>query len=107
MSSVILYQFDVYQGSSKQKSKERSQHGVAGDVVLDMTSRLEEGKDYKIYADNFFTSLSLVKTVKEKSLLCAGTVRSNQLQGCQMKYEKQLKHEGRGSCDSKVEMNSN
>ena len=75
MSCGILYQFDVYQGSRKQKPKERSQNGVAGNIILDMTSRLEEGKHYKIYVDNFFASLSLVRTLKVIAVYCHSSLQ--------------------------------
>ena len=40
--------------------------GVAGNVVMDMTSMLEGGKNYKIFADNLFSSMNLVKALKER-----------------------------------------
>lgn len=100
-ASGILYDFDVYQGSSE---KAANSIGVGGDVVLKLCSTLEP-RNYKIFADNYFTSLPLVKALQDRSLWYVGTVRSNRLKGC--KSEKELKKEGRGSVDFKVETSCN
>jgi hypothetical protein len=102
-ASGILYDFDVYQGSAE---KPVDSIGVGGDVVLKLVSTLEPN-NYKIFADNFFTSLPLVKALQERSLWFVGTVRSNRLKGCSLKSEKELKKEGRGSVDFKVETSCN
>ena len=53
--SGILYDFDVYQGGSG----ERTALGQGGDVIMKLTSTLPEHKNHKIYADNLFTSVPL------------------------------------------------
>lgn len=103
-SSGIVYQMDVYQGANPQKVK--TPLGVGGEVVLQMTSKLAEGKNFKIFADNFFTNLALVKALKEKGMWFIGTVRVNRLKGCKLKTEKELKQEGRGSSHTLVELNT-
>eukprot|EP00105_Crassostrea_gigas_P041980 XP_019926128.1 PREDICTED: piggyBac transposable element-derived protein 3-like [Crassostrea gigas] len=102
-ASGILYDFDVYQGSSE---KAANSIGVGGDVVLKLCSTLEP-RNYKIFADNYFTSLPLVKALQDRSLWYVGTVRSNRPKGCILKSEKELKKEGRGSVDFKVETSCN
>ncbi|GFN82614.1 PiggyBac transposable element-derived protein 4 [Plakobranchus ocellatus] len=52
-SEGILHDFDVYKGST---STHGSEHGVSGYIVMNMTKKLE-GKGYKVYADNLFSSL--------------------------------------------------
>jgi hypothetical protein len=97
-SSGIYYDFDMYQGKDSEKGPDSI--GVGGDVVLKLVSSLAP-LNYNIFAD-FFTSLPLVKALKEKSLWYVGTVRSNRLKGCTLKDEKELKRDGRGSVDYKV-----
>lgn len=104
-SEGLCHDFEVYQGASKER--DGSGLSVSGDVVIDMTSKLEEGKNYKVFADNFFSSLKLVKALKAKGLWYVGTVRENRLQGCSLKAEKDLRKGGRGSMDSLVECDSN
>ncbi|KAK3789295.1 hypothetical protein RRG08_001685 [Elysia crispata] len=66
-SEGILHDFEVYHGSASSGSN-RSELGMSGDVVMNMTNKLEEGKGYKVYADNLFSSLQLVKKLKEKGI---------------------------------------
>lgn len=58
---------------------------------MQMCGSLPEGKNFKIFADNFFTSLPLLSKLKEKSFHFIGTVRSNRLKGCSLKTEKERK----------------
>ncbi|KAM7310521.1 piggyBac transposable element-derived protein 3 [Ixodes scapularis] len=97
-ASGYIYKFEVYQGGSGGRSKPSSECGVAGDVVLRLTQGLE-GKNHKVYADNLFTSLPLIRKLKEDGILYVGTCRANRLQGADSKLEplKDLKRKGRGS----------
>ena len=60
-------------------------------------------KNYKAITENFFTSTALLCKLKERGILYLGTVRKNRLPGCELKDEKTLKEEGRGSFDHRVE----
>ncbi|XP_071083709.1 piggyBac transposable element-derived protein 3-like [Haliotis cracherodii] len=104
-ASGILYQFEVYQGAAVNVT-ERSPLGMTGEVVIRMTSTIPEGLNYKVFADNLFTSLDLVDQLNKRGILYVGTVRMNRLKGCKLKDQKTLKKEGRGSMDSKVEFNT-
>ena len=72
-----------------------------------MTGSLEKDMNFKVFADNFFTNLALVRALKTRSLWFVGTFRSNRLKGCNLKTEKELKKEGRGASDTKAELMSN
>lgn len=95
--SGYVYCFELYQGASCTNSAV-SECGAAGDVVLRLTHDLH-GKNYKVYADNFFTSMPLVMKLKEQQLWYVGTVRANRLRGAEKKLKpvKLLQKEGRGS----------
>lgn len=95
----LLHDFEVYQGGDGT----RTELGQGADVVLRLTSTLEEHGRYKIFADNLFTSLPLISKMNERGMFYTGTVRANRLPGCSLKEEKALKKEGRGSYDSYVE----
>ena len=57
----------------------------------------------KIFADNYFTSIKLAMALKERSMFYVGTVRSDRLKGVTLKTEKELKKEGRGTSDYRVD----
>ncbi|KAG0425513.1 hypothetical protein HPB47_027324 [Ixodes persulcatus] len=71
---------------------------IAGDVVLRLVNGLEK-KNHKIYADNLFTSVPLIRKLKEDDMWYSGTCRANRLDGAsgKLKPMKELKAEGRGS----------
>ena len=73
---------------------------------MNMTKKLEEGKGFKIYADNLFSSPQLAKKTKKKKkgIWYSGTVRENRLKGCHLKPEKEMKKQGRGDMDSLVDV---
>ncbi|CAL9686005.1 unnamed protein product [Knipowitschia caucasica] len=99
--SGYLYDFDVCQGAVD-PHKVKSDVGASGDVVLKMTSTLPAGKNHKVFADNYFTSVPLVEHLKERGIYYIGTVRMNRVRNCNMMDEKVLKEKGRGSLDARV-----
>lgn len=54
-----------------------------------------------VFTDNYFLSVPLFRESKLLGILASGTIPSNRLLGCQLKSDKELKKEGRGSSDSK------
>ena len=101
----VLHQFEVYQGA---KSEHNNSHlGMAGNVVMDMTSLLQEGKSYNIFADNLFSSINLVKSLRERGMHYVGTVRENRLKECSLRQEKDMRKEPRGAMDSCLDVDSN
>lgn len=55
---------------------ESAESGLGKRAVLDLSERLA-GKNYHLYFDNFFSSVSLLITVLEKGLYACGTARQN------------------------------
>ena len=104
--SGFLYDFDVCQGAEN-PLKEKSDVGITGDVVLKMTSTLPAGKNHKVFADNYFTSVPLVEHLKKRGIHYIGTVRMNRVRDCNMMEEKEMKKKGRGSWDSRVNQEDN
>ena len=64
-----------------------------------MTSSLPSGHNFKVFADNFFTSLPLLDVLKERAIWFAGTIRINRMNNCPLLCEKDLCKGGRGSYD--------
>ncbi|XP_067945032.1 piggyBac transposable element-derived protein 2-like [Watersipora subatra] len=95
----MLFDFNIYQGGDGT----RSYLGQGGDVVMKLFSTLAKNSNYKIYADNSFTSVPLLEKLLRWELQYTGTVRQNWLLNCNIKGEKELKKEGRGSFDFRVE----
>lgn len=85
------YNFDIYLGRG-----EVSRNGLAYDVVTKLCSPLY-GQGYKLYVDNFYSSVNLFKDLIQKSIYACGTVILNRKgipQG--LKDIKQFSKEQRG-----------
>ncbi|KAK6186655.1 hypothetical protein SNE40_005941 [Patella caerulea] len=99
----MLYDFDVYQGGTGK----HTELGQGADVVLKLTSTLQFGATYNIYADNLFSGVPLLLKLKERGMLYVGTIRKNRLPNCNLEDEASLKKRGRGAYDYRVEDDHN
>lgn len=89
----ILHDFKIYTG--KTNAEPSGAWGISGDVVLTLSDTLPKNIQYRIFADNWFSSYALVKEMKARGLEYTGTIRQNRVPGFQMREN--LKAEGRGS----------
>ncbi|KAI0229469.1 Chimeric ERCC6-PGBD3 protein [Lamellibrachia satsuma] len=105
-TSGLLHDFDVYLGKAKD-AKEKNPLGVCGGVVTKLCDTLPKQKNYKIYADNLFTSMALLGRLKQEGFQYTGTARKNRLSGCPVEGEKVIAKQGRGYSESFVETGSN
>lgn len=89
-------EFSVYTGKNNNKSVE---HGLGESVVHSLSDCLAS-KGYKIYADNFFSSFSLAKSLSEKGIGYVGTIRKNRKHFPDFLDDKKLK---RGDSDYRMD----
>lgn len=87
-------EFSVYTGKRKEKGL-----GL-GKSVIEKLSRALNGKSYKIYADNFFSTVPLANFLKEKETGYCGTIRSSRKHVLEMKKDKDMK---RGDLDWRMD----
>lgn len=73
---------------------------VSGQTVMNLVGDLEPGTE--IYFDNWFASPALLLVLKERGMPAVCTLRSDRVEKCPFKSEKELKKEGRGAMDSFV-----
>ena len=95
----MLYDYDVNEGGDGV----RTQLGEGGDVVKKLISALKKKANYKIYADNIFTSVSLLGKLTADGILYTGTARKNRVPNFNMASEKELQKQRRGLFDYRVE----
>ncbi len=97
-SSGILYNFHVYQG--KEEGAFTDAHlGITASVVYDLCKVLPLNDHFFVYADNYFTSVTLIQKLKERGVYYLGTVRNNRVPKTTLKSEKEIAKGGRGACD--------
>ena len=108
-ASGYLHIFDVYQGkvTGVGNDKDISGCGLGGNVVLKLCSTLPEKRNFKIFADNYFSNFTMIKELTQRDLFYVGTINSNRLHGAPLKSEKEMKAEGRGAFDCVVKTTTN
>ncbi|KAL1425610.1 hypothetical protein MTO96_019037 [Rhipicephalus appendiculatus] len=67
-----LLQFEVYEGKNASRPANQS---LAEHVVLSLSENVKPGT--QLFFDNYFTCTKLMETLAERSILAAGTVRTN------------------------------
>ena len=100
------YDFEIYTGKSSTPPI-ADELGVKGNTMLRLTSGLPPKVGHKVYFDNLFSSIPLLRHLQDKGIWCVSTIRANRMLGAnkQLKSEKQLKQLGRGSMDWRVDAN--
>lgn len=72
-------------------------------MVKQLSDTLPAGRNFKLFADNFFTTNILVQYLLDRSIYFVGTVRTNRSQDCTLPVDKDMKRRGRGSSVSLVD----
>lgn len=95
-NSGYMYGFDIYMGKDATKEK---QFGIGGDVVMSLLNKIEvpPNQGYKLYFDNYFTSLRLLTHLAKNNYYATGTIRENRLEKCPVPTKKMWDKEIRGS----------
>ena len=96
----IVYNFDIYCG--KIHSVEGFPDiGASGNIVLKLASIVPPVKNYKLFFDNWFTSVGLVCESQKVGIQSLGTVRPNRIPNISLPSEKQMKKKGRGCVEER------
>ena len=75
-------------------------------VVLRLVEGLPKNQNLRVFFDNWFSTLSLICQLRSMGILATGTFRSNRIVACQLMAEKDLKNEGHGIFDYRIEENT-
>ncbi|RXM29424.1 PiggyBac transposable element-derived protein 3 [Acipenser ruthenus] len=102
-SDGVLHNLEIYTGRAVQPP-ELADVGASGNVVLRLAQPITKQENYKLFFDNWFTSVPLVLTLAQQGIHCTGTVRGNRLPGVNLMCDDELKRTGRGSFDQKMAM---
>lgn len=88
--------FDIYTGKSKIRE---NQFGLGGDVVMSLlkNARITPNSGYKIYFDNYFTSIALLNHLADLNICAMGTIRENRLERCPFPDKKEWNKKPRGA----------
>ena len=103
----MIYDFFPYQGKIHPVSREGVPDlGPSANSVLILAESTPENKNHKLYIDNWFTSITLVKHLATRGIWICGTIQARKISGLAFKDDNKLPLRGRGSFDEH-EMDSN
>ena len=90
------WHFEIYTGKAPTTQDEIPGIMMGGNVVHHLTKNLPYHQNFKLYFDNFFSSVTLMKFSKEKAILAVATLRKDRMKGSQnhLLSENDLKKEG-------------
>lgn len=94
-----MLSFDIYTGKNKNIQKQTNLFGLGGTVVLNLLELAEipPNQGYKIFMDNYFTSIKLLDHLSTLGYCATGTVRDNRLEDCPLRNgQKKFSREKRG-----------
>jgi len=82
--------------------------GLGGSVVDKLVSCLpdHDGSQYHIVTDNFFTSVKLLKHLKEKNVLATGTIRVNRTEKAPLPDIREMEKKPRGAHEVVLDSNN-
>jgi hypothetical protein len=93
--SGYMYDFEIYQGAHGHRPEKNL--GLCADVVMRLSQNIQ-GKNHKLYFDNLFTTLDLLKALRDKDIYAVGTLRKNRLMGAENVLLSDREMKERGTC---------
>ena len=102
-NSGVVYDFIPYEGKITEVSNPNVPDlGPSSNSVLHLVECIPEGQNFKLYCDNWFTSLKLIDHLASRKIWVCGTIQERRLHGLSFKSEKQLSASGQGSFESSL-----
>ncbi|KAK3910814.1 PiggyBac transposable element-derived protein 3 [Frankliniella fusca] len=106
-ASGMVYDFLPYAGSSTFYNIDFTDYeaslGVGAQIVIHLCRQIDNPESKAVFHDNYFSSIKLARYLLEThQLRSMGTIKSNRIEKCPLKSDKELTQEGRGSFDFKM-----
>lgn len=103
----LTYDFIPYSGKitfdREHLTTEERALGVGAMAVISLCKSIPSPEKCTVTFDNFYTGIPLITYLKKNmNILSCGTIRKDRMDGCTFTADKELKKQGRGSCESKI-----
>ena len=96
------YDFELYQEAGTGISAEHTYLGLGGSIVMRLVENIPRNENFKVFFDNYFTSIALLLELKALGMYSLGVVKSNRMAGAILKPKTAMQKEGRGSMNSRI-----
>lgn len=101
-ASGYAYKFEIYSGQETSQNNEEENNlahlGTTGNIVIRLAKDIPRNENYRLYHDNYYTSLPLMTHLAKEGIYSLGTVRRNRIPNCKLPAEATLKTAPRGTC---------
>ncbi|XP_045457152.1 piggyBac transposable element-derived protein 3-like [Melitaea cinxia] len=94
--SGFAYKFEPETGAENKVEFTEPDLGAASNVVVRLSREIPRNKNYRLYFDNYFTSLSLLEYLSKQGILSLGTIRRNRIPDCKLPTDKEISKKERG-----------
>lgn len=94
--SGFAYKFEPETGSENVVLPDEPDLGASSNVVMRLSREIPHNENYRLYFDNYFTSLPLLEYLSKKGILSLGTVRRNRIPDCKLPTDKIMSKKDRG-----------
>lgn len=102
-ASGLTYDFELYAGAQSNVVLEgQTDLGVSSNVAMRLSSSIPQNMNYKLFFDNWYTSLQLMAELHKKGILPLGTVNRKRLPNHDLPNAGQMTKKGRGFSVEKV-----
>lgn len=96
-ASGFSYDFEIFAGKHPGPPENCPDLGVPGNIVQRLLISVPNNLNYKIFVDNWYTSLSLMATLHQKGIQPLGTIQLNRAKDLNVQ-KKDLMKKDRGYC---------
>ena len=98
----MAYDFEFYQGKCTGISEDHKDLGLGGSIVMRLVENLPEMEIFKVYLDNFFTSIPLLIQLREKGFHALGVLKTNRMSCAILNSKGDMKPQGSVALESCV-----
>ncbi|XP_055914246.1 piggyBac transposable element-derived protein 3-like [Eupeodes corollae] len=91
------YNFEIYSGQENILEEGEPQLGASSNIVMRLARKIPNNSNYRLYFDNYYTSLPLIEHLARRGIHSLGTVRKNRIPNCKLPDESFFRKQPRGT----------
>ncbi|XP_063634940.1 piggyBac transposable element-derived protein 3-like [Cydia splendana] len=100
--SGFAYKTEIETGTENVVNQGEPDLGASSNVVMRLARIIPRHENFRLYFDNYFTSLPLLEYLVKEGILSLGTIRRNRIPDCKLSSEKVIKKKERGYSEEYV-----
>ncbi|CAK1594464.1 unnamed protein product [Parnassius mnemosyne] len=94
--SGFAYKIEPETGSENVVLPNEPDLGASSNVIVRLSREIPRNQNYRLYFDNYFTSLPLLEYLSQNGILSLGTIRRNRIPDCKLPTDKEMSKKDRG-----------